>query len=250
VSPDTTRTARLNLSPMKSKTLALTAPEGSQLNAARTPTLTLVEESPRQPDAFDQPVLSLLVADHRYLAAREKLVAGYLKSSVAAAKASFEIYSFEGGRLWRTTHKSFAAYCRERWKMGKAQAYRLVASGAIIDAIETKTSDGKFLFGACAPISETHLRPLQKLDPDKRVDCWLAIVGKNSPADLTEKIVAAETATFAASLGRPITPPKVVPLSDQVKAAVQLGKLRAAVKALPAAAEIEALLTQIQGLLV
>jgi len=233
---------------MEPNTNLLTTPSGSHLNAAQTPTnLTVVDDRSRRSDTSAKPVLT--AEDRDYLATRVRRITGSIKASIAAAKDFYEISIYKDGLLWKATHDSFADYCLDRWGYAKAHSYRLVASGEIIHELESRAAENKLSKGDQMPISETHLRPLQKLRRDRRADCWSAIVADNKPEDLTEKLVAAQTATYAASIGTPITLPKAEPPSATVKAKACLEKLRTAIEVLPVAAAIEELLTRVEALL-
>jgi hypothetical protein len=63
-------------------------------------------------------------------------------------------------RLYRANFKTFEEYCRERWKMSKPQAYRLV------DAAEV--SKNLSPIGDIQPTHESQVRPLQNGNRGKR----------------------------------------------------------------------------------
>ncbi len=52
---------------------------------------------------------------------------------------------------------SFEHYCRERWQFARAQAYRLIDSAKVIENLSTTVD-----------ISERHIRPLTKLEPEQQ----------------------------------------------------------------------------------
>lgn len=61
-------------------------------------------------------------------------------------------------RLYRTTHASFEAYCREKWGMGKSYAYQIIASASV--AVEVS---------AIADIpNESSARELARVEPEHR----------------------------------------------------------------------------------
>ncbi len=231
---------------MKPKNKVLTTHE-SQPKSAHEPTGVI----PSQDSAAQvQLVPTLNELDRRYLAERELLVTEGIKSSIAAAKALCEICNHANGKLWKATHDTFAAYCKAKWNYEKAHAYRLVSSGEVIKLLEIKNGTKKSPNGDWLPVSESHLRPLLKLSKYKRPDCWLGIVAKHKPAELTEKIVAAETAVFAESIGAPITSRKAEPPSPFEHANACCMKFRAAAMHLPDAAKIIEILSQLDPYLV
>ncbi len=76
-------------------------------------------------------------------------------------------------RLYRSTHKTFEAYCRERFNYSRDTAYLKIAAATVYDNIE------KFLptIGRQIPLptSERQLRDLAKADfqPEKQAQAWV-----------------------------------------------------------------------------
>jgi hypothetical protein len=60
-------------------------------------------------------------------------------------------------RLYRATHGTFEAYCRERWGISRPHAYRLISSAEVAKSLSP-----------VGDITERALRPLAKLHPQKR----------------------------------------------------------------------------------
>jgi len=185
----------------------------------------------------------------KFLAEREQLVSAGVKASICAAKALHEIRSYMDGKLWKSSHGTFEAYCEAKWGYARASAYNLAASGEILVEIEAAAAKSLSANADFAPLSESHLRPLKKVPEAKRAECWLSIVAKTPPTELTESYVKAEAAKFAEEIGVGLTTPKGPPPTVNATAAKFLVKLRAAVESLPASAQINALLTQIETLL-
>jgi len=64
-------------------------------------------------------------------------------------------------QLYREQYQTFSEYCKQRWNMGRAHAYRLIASAKVAEEL-----DGD-------PVSEGQVRPLTKIkDPDIRKEIW------------------------------------------------------------------------------
>jgi hypothetical protein len=88
-------------------------------------------------------------------------------------------------RLYRQTHRTFQAYCLEKWEFGRAYAYRLIASAEVADNL--------------SPIrqqitSESQLRPLTHLKPEEQKAAWQKAVesvpdGKKVTAKCVEDAV-------------------------------------------------------------
>ncbi|HAM73007.1 MAG TPA: hypothetical protein DCM86_15315, partial [Verrucomicrobiales bacterium] len=64
------------------------------------------------------------------------------------------------GKLYKSTHSTFEAYCKERWGMGKAYANRTIQAAQVVGLLPTDTKVAPM--GANPP-SERVLRPLTKL---------------------------------------------------------------------------------------
>lgn len=69
------------------------------------------------------------------------------------------LLTIRDGRLYRETHKTFEAYCRERWGFAKSQAYRLIAA-ANVTAEMSPTGDKLK--------TESQARELGKVPAEKR----------------------------------------------------------------------------------
>src|SRR5262245_37656887 len=72
---------------------------------------------------------SLSVEEKMRLEECERAVKRNLRSWCEAGAALVEI---RDERLYRETHESFAAYCRDRWDMSRQQAYRLIDATAVV----------------------------------------------------------------------------------------------------------------------
>lgn len=67
--------------------------------------------------------------------------------------------------LYRDTHGTWDAYCRERWGFGRTWAFRLITGAEVAEDLEA----------ARLPIgnlTESHTRELAPLDPDGRREVW------------------------------------------------------------------------------
>lgn len=66
-------------------------------------------------------------------------------------------------RLYRATHGTFEAYCRERWGMSKPQATRLIQAAEVVsDLVPMGT----------VPTNERQARPLAAVAPEDRAEVW------------------------------------------------------------------------------
>lgn len=67
------------------------------------------------------------------------------------------------GRLYKESHDTFEAYCKERWGMSPRHANRLVESADVVMSLGPIGPK---------PTSEAVARPLASLPPEKREEVW------------------------------------------------------------------------------
>lgn len=92
------------------------------------------------------------------------------------------LFTIRDKRLYRATHATFDAYCRERWQMSKTQANRLIGAA---DVAKDLAPIGVI------PSSESVARPLVSLPPEQRQEVWQkavdsAVDGKPTAADVAQ----------------------------------------------------------------
>jgi len=73
--------------------------------------------------------------------------------------------------LYKATHPTFEAYCRERWGHGRKYVDRLIAAQTVRENL-TPT-------GVITPIAERTLRPLTALEPDEQRTAWAEAVDRS-----------------------------------------------------------------------
>ncbi|MBE9037202.1 hypothetical protein [aff. Roholtiella sp. LEGE 12411] len=71
-------------------------------------------------------------------------------------------------RLYRSTHKTFEEYCRDRFGHNRRQSYLLMDAAVIFDNLEQKCDRNDHIL----PTNEWQIRPLSKLDPDIQPEAW------------------------------------------------------------------------------
>lgn len=117
----------------------------------------------------------------------ERNLRGFFEAGSALAAINQE-------RLYRATHPTFDAYCKERWNFGRGYAYRLMDGAEIARDIATSPIGDK----VPPPINEAQVRPLVKIDKADRAEVWQRAV-KAAPRDRDGKPrVTAELVAFAA----------------------------------------------------
>ena len=195
-------------------------------------------------------VVPLAGPDQQYLEEREKIITSGIKASIAAAKALHEIFTYQGGRLWKTEFRSFDRYCQARWGYAKSHSHRLLTTGGfIVDLGSSQLSPN----GDKLPVNEGQIRPLLAAVPkEHQVECWLGIVADQDPAEITGAMVGAKVKKYARDHGIAAKPEKKVKpgQSDhRGKARRILEDLRAAVENLPCPACFEQPLRDIEILI-
>lgn len=73
-------------------------------------------------------------------------------------------------KLYRLQYRysSFEAYCQERWQIGKARAYQLIAASRVVTALSTQVDELQL------PETEAQTRPLTSLPPGQQLAAWQA----------------------------------------------------------------------------
>lgn len=93
------------------------------------------------------------------------------------------LFAIRDRRLYRSTHKTFDSYCRDRWQMSKTQANRLIGAAS---AASDLTPIGVI------PSSESVVRPLVSLSTQQRQKAWQKAVdsgnGNPTAADVSKAV--------------------------------------------------------------
>ncbi|MCC5662122.1 hypothetical protein LC608_35490 [Nostoc sp. XA010] len=102
-------------------------------------------------------------------------------------------------RLYRSTHKTFEEYCRDRFGHSRQQSNYLIAAAGVYEnlttigcqnvADENLTTNGSQIL----PTNERQVRPMTKLEPQKQQEVWVKAVeqagGKVPPARIVKNVV-------------------------------------------------------------
>jgi hypothetical protein len=98
-------------------------------------------------------------------------------------------------RLYRSTHKTFEEYCRDRFAHSRQQSNYLIAAAGVYEnlttigcqnvADENLTTNGSQIL----PTSERQVRPMTKLEPQEQQEAWLRAVEVAGGKVPTGKIV-------------------------------------------------------------
>ena len=92
-------------------------------------------------------------------------------------------------RLYRSTHKTFEEYCRDRFGFTRAAAYYLISAAEVMNNLISKCQQ----FVDILPTKENQCRPLTKLEPEEQAIVWQKAVeqvgGKVPPARIVKDLV-------------------------------------------------------------
>ncbi|MBA3007158.1 hypothetical protein KKC83_06855 [Patescibacteria group bacterium] len=130
------------------------------------------------------------------LTAREKMRMVELERRIVQDFGAFfrvgqALAEINDSKLYRASHKTFEAYCKDLWDMARGTAHRYIAAAEVMENVsKLETNEGAGLL----PVNEAQARPLTRLKPDKQAEVWRSVVntvgheGKIT-ASLVEKAV-------------------------------------------------------------
>jgi hypothetical protein len=91
----------------------------------------------------------------------EAIVEQGLQTFYEVGKAFIEI---QEKKLYRESHKTFEAYCRDRWSKVRRRAYQFINAAQVMENLCT--------IGTQIPTSERQVRPLSGLSPELQREIW------------------------------------------------------------------------------
>ena len=101
------------------------------------------------------------VADRARLQELESIVENGLQIFYEVGKALDEIRE---QKLYRETHKSFEAYCREKWAIARRTADQFIGAARVIENLSA--------IALKIPTKENQVRPLAGLSPELQLEIW------------------------------------------------------------------------------
>lgn len=116
---------------------------------------------------------------------------GQLEESIRRSMQSFvqvggALKEIRDGRLYRASHNTFEAYCKEQWDFGRQYAFLMIGSSDVVANVNNCLQT--------VPTRECQCRPLMTLAPEQQQAAWVAAVKKAGDAPITAKIVSAAVA--------------------------------------------------------
>jgi hypothetical protein len=131
-------------------------------------------------------LVTLNPAAQAALALCEQRIERGLRGFLDAGQALIEI---RDSRLYRGTHETFEAYIHERWQMGRAHAYRMIAAAEVVSPMGDIEGP--------APTNERQARELAKVPEAERADVWREAVERTDgkpTAKVVEQVAKERTA--------------------------------------------------------
>lgn len=144
---------------------------------------TMVDElPPRSESSESEPVVAKVEVveelTEEELVDRQRLELKVERAFYEAGKALAEL---QLRRLYRSTHKTFEEYCRDRFGMQRAYPYRLIDAAAVFDNLSP--------IGDIFPTAESQCRPLARLEPEEQRQVWQQAVKQTGGNVPTARIV-------------------------------------------------------------
>ncbi len=94
------------------------------------------------------------------------------------------------GRLYRQTHRSFEAYTKERWGMGKSRAHQLIEAASTVAAISGPVVEGEpSTMVDTLPTNERQVRALSGLPDQAKREVWAEAVHAAPDSKPTARLV-------------------------------------------------------------
>lgn len=134
----------------------------------------------------------LNVAQRHELECCENIISTGLKYFIDVGAALLKI---RNGRLYKDTHPTFEAYCRERWQLGRSHANRLIDASAVVGYL-SPVGDKMPL-----PTCEAQVRPLVGLPMEAAKDVWAKSVEEASNGKITAAKVRKNVMTWKTAQG-------------------------------------------------
>lgn len=139
------------------------------------------------------------VTDETTLAACEEELRLTAESFIRAGNALMRI---RDSKLYRKTHDTFEAYCKEKWGMSVRFAQMKMSAAKVTQEIKANNCSR-------LPETESQARPLAQLKPDEQADAWQEALDTSRTDETGEPIVTASHVAEVVAKRKPkVIPPK------------------------------------------
>jgi hypothetical protein len=164
---------------------------------------------------MDDDLEVLLPCEEKQLEQCEETIEQGLGTFLDVGRALAEI---RDNRLYKGSHRTFERYCKDRWDLGKAHAYRQIYGYEAVALLEQKRSPigdknesedsdsvNEIHQEMILPRNEAQVRPLTKLTPEQQVEAWsLVLDWVNGGARLTSYLVGKAAKQVLAAAGQEV----------------------------------------------
>jgi hypothetical protein len=171
-------------------------PQTAQPKPVLVPTKT--SDAPVPEDQSTLLSAPLTHQERRQLADCEHRIASGLQIFLEVGVALLVVHDNE---LYRESYRTFEDYCRERWEIGRAYAYRLIGAAEFTRRLSPMDDIPK-------PTCERHIRPLLKLPLDLASKAWRRAVNRSAGKPVTGRDVTQAIEEILGELSSPDTSKK------------------------------------------
>ncbi|MBD2492370.1 hypothetical protein [Aulosira sp. FACHB-615] len=149
----------------------------SPLRRKRNKSTSATFNNPKSPNSYIAPsenpasaIIDVSAVEVPELTEQEQSDRLHLERKVERAffEAGKALAELRDRRLYRSTHKNFEEYCRDRFGHSRRQSYLLMDAAAVFDNLAEKCDRNDHIL----PTNEWQVRPLTKLDPDIQPEAW------------------------------------------------------------------------------
>lgn len=155
--------------------------------------------------------LALSAVERSELQQHEEVIERGLGTFVDVGNALKAIRDGVGGRgLYRETHRTFEAYCRDRWGMSRFYAHRLIKSAGVV---------GNLLPIGNIPVNEAQARPLAVLSAEAQCEVWAEVLERAGEDKVTAELVTVAVKEKVKTLPRDMRKEALAEMKREEKAA-------------------------------
>jgi hypothetical protein len=114
--------------------------------------------------------IALTDCEAQELQACEAIIARGVNTFIEVGTA---LLAIRDQRLYRATHGTFEAYCRERWNVGHSHAQRMIDAARVAENLSP-------IGDTLKPSHESQLRPLTSLQPGEQRSAWTQAIAESN----------------------------------------------------------------------
>jgi hypothetical protein len=107
---------------------------------------------------------ALTTTESNQLESLEAVIKSGMQTFVDVGNA---LLAIRDGRLYRASHGTFKAYCRERWGFARSYASYMIESAKVVENIRVHNCGQ-----TPVPATESQARPLAQLEPEEQPVAW------------------------------------------------------------------------------